>query len=134
MRQYSNKIFVLTVLLDVLIALVSIVGAYIFAQVWTLFGLVIDIRWMLIFVVLGVVGAVIMTIALKRNINPLWSVMAFVLPLCAAIVVFVAYAMDSNNVSGLGFFSLPVLAYGGGIALSIYMHCIRKQISKSSVV
>lgn len=130
MWQFNKKIVVFTILLDVLIAFESVIGICIFGPVYNFFGSeVVDLRWMLIFIALGVVGAVILTVALRRNINPLRAVVSFVPPLCVSLYWFFGYVGRPNpGLDGIVFLGLPVLTFLGGIALGIYMRLARGRL------
>lgn len=116
-----SKILALVIVLDVLTAIYSIVGIFIFGQVWSLLGLLVDLRWMLFFVGLSVFGSVILTVSFYRDINPLWALVGFIPSLCVALFWVFECVLDSGlGAVGTAIVGLPVVIYAFGCALSIY--------------
>lgn len=132
MQQYSKKILVCITIFDVLIAVVSAIGMYVFGHVWSLFNTPVDLRWMLPFVFLGIAGAVWLTLVYNRKLkNPLWAIALFIAPLGLALYWWIGYMQGASaGLDGIVALGIPVFTYVGGIVLSVYMRLNGKVVEE----
>lgn len=129
--QISKDLKHLVVVWDGIVAAATLQAVLFFGSPFDVVGSSVDMRFMLWFAVLGVLGAICLTIASCGRISAFLSTAFFVVPGFLSLYWGQLFFSQDTTLSLFVMLGLPVLAYAGGFAVSIYIGIKQIQMIKS---
>lgn len=131
-HQTNSTLKRLAIAWCVIVGAATIQAIWFFALPFDVVGSTVDMRFMLIFAALGILGVILLTLAAYGRISAAWAIVPFIPPGALALHWGQIIFADGNfNLVAIAMLGLPIVAYTGGVVVSIYSVVIQSKLSRA---
>ena len=130
-RPTNQTLIRLSVAWDVIIGIATLQALVFFGRPFDVMGSSVDMRFMLVFAALGVLGMVLLSLAAHGRIHAAWAITPFI-PSAYLSLYWgqMLLSPDAFSIQALVMLGFPIVAYTGGLVVSIYTTIKQVQLKR----